>query len=321
MREPTASATSRCVEVRGPDELTLATAPALARVVTRVLHERPSIVWLNLEPAKAVDAVGLAVAAQAVSRIGAHAAQCVVFPSAVVYRGLFHVGLVDRLPLDKRRAWERGVADTVVQVGAGVPSDGDVLIGSSFRLARPTWDDLPLLEAWAHEDKLTQMVGSRLLELGHHFGTHDPDFVAGCLGSPTSLMLLVQPTAPAARAVGFVRLYNVDLGQRFAFLETVIAPAPRRRTAWGIEASRLVVRYAVAALGLHRIEAKVYAANVPCINALRRHGFTLEGRLREAHIRDGRQSDILIFGILEREVSAGLSGNAPDLTFWRDEPA
>jgi RimJ/RimL family protein N-acetyltransferase len=308
------------VEVRAPDELTLVTAPALGRAVARVLRERPGVVWLNLEPAKTLDPAGLAVVADAVDRARAAGVACVVFPSAVVYRGLFQVGLIDALPLDKRRAWERGDADTVVEVEGSRPDDGG-LSGSGLRLVRPTPDDLPLLGSWARDDQLTRMVGSQLLHLARHFGPHDPDFVTGCLGSATSLMLLIHPAAPAAPAVGFVRLYNVDLAQRFAFLETVIAPAPRRRTAWGIEASRLVVRYAVAALGLHRIEAKVYADNAPCINALRRHGFTLEGRLREAHGRDGRRSDILIFGILEREIRAGLPGGAPDLSPWRDEPA
>lgn len=321
MSEHRISTASRCVEVRAPDELTLATAPAVAHAVSRLLRQRPAVLWLNLESAKVVDAVGLAVVAQAVNRADANGARCVVFPSAVIYRALFQVGLLDQLPIDKRRAGERGSADVVSEVEEAASPSGGLLVGSNLRLAQPTWDDLRLLDAWAHHEALAQMVGSPLLELCRHFGPYDPDFVAACLASPTSLMFLVHSAGSTAPAVGFVRLYNVNLGQRFAFLETVIAPPRRRRTAWGIEASRLVARYAVDALGLHRIETKVYADNVLCINALRRHGFTLEGRLREAHVHEGRRSDVLVFGILEPEIRAGLPGDVPAMPLWRDEPA
>ncbi|HEU4370781.1 MAG TPA: GNAT family N-acetyltransferase [Methylomirabilota bacterium] len=321
MSATTRSSTGRCVEVQGPDELTLATAPALGQAVARLLRERPSILWLNLEAAKVVDAVGLAVVAQAVHRAGATGARCVVFPSHTVYRGLFQVRLLDHLPIDKRQAWERGTADVVVEVEGTPPSLGAVPVGPGLRLARPTWDDLRLLETWAHDAGLGRMVGSQLLELGRHFGAYDPDFVAACLASPTSLMFLVHPLASSAPVAGFVRLYGINLGQRLAFLETVIAPPRRRRTAWGVEASRLMARYAIDALGLHRLETKVYADNVPCVNALRRHGFTLEGRLRGAHVRGGRRSDVLVFGIVEPEIRAGLPGDVPRMTLWPDERA
>jgi RimJ/RimL family protein N-acetyltransferase len=321
MAEDTMSMANRRVEVRGPDELTLATARALAHAVSRVLRDRPCAVWLNVEATKVVDPVGLAVIAQCCTRVSAGLAECAVFPSTVVYRGLFQVGLLERLPIDKRRAWEREAADVVVEVEAVEPSRSRPLAGLGIRLAPPSWDDLPLLDSWARDETLGRLVGSPLLQMCRHFGPYDPDLVASVLAAPTSLTFLVHPLASSAPAVGFVRLYGVNLDQRFAFLETAIAPVPRRRTAWGVQASRLLARYAVDALGLHRIETKVYADNLLCINALRRHGFALEGRLREAHVREGCRSDVLVFGILEPEIRGGLSRDVPDLTLWRDEPA
>ena len=69
-----------------------------------------------------------------------------------------------------------------------------------------------------------------------------------------------------------------------------------------MEASRLLVAYAMDALGLHRIEAKVYRYNTPSINALTRNSFQQEGVLRDACLHDGKRCDILVFSILEDEV-------------------
>jgi RimJ/RimL family protein N-acetyltransferase len=321
MSAPTDLTSGRCAEVRGPDELTQATAPAVAQAVAHLLRERPSVLWLNLEAAKVVDPVGLAVVAQAAERATACGSRCLVFPSAVVFRGLFQAGLLDQVPVDKRRAWERDPADVIAEIDDDPRASARPLTGGGVRLARPAWDDLRLLESWARDPDLSAKVGSPLLDHCRHFGPHDPEFVAGCFGSATSLLLLVHPLAAGAPAVGFVRLFGVNLGQRFGFLETVIAPTRRRRTAWGIEASRLVLQYAVEAVGLHRVETKVYADNVLCVNALRRHGFTLEGTLREARAHAGRRSDILVFGMLAPQIRAGLAGAIADMTPWPHEPA
>ena len=311
----------RSAEVRGPDELTQATAPAVAEAVTCLLRERPAGLSLSLETTKVVDPVGLAVVAQAVARATARGIRCRVVPSGVVFRGLFQTGLLDVVPVDERRGGEHETADVIVEIDDVSLAPDRPLTGAGVRLVRPAWDDLGLLERWAHDANLAKKVGSRLLEQCRHFGPHDPHFVASCLGSATSLLLLVHPAASGTPPVGFVRLSGVHLGQRSAVLETVIAPTRNRRTAWAIEASRLLLQYAVDALGLHRIETRVHASDVVGIDALRCQGFRLEGRLREARGHAGRRTDILVFGLLEPEIRARRAGAAADLTLWRAEGA
>ena len=89
---------------RGPDELTQATAPAVAEAVTCLLRERPAGLSLSLETTKVVDPVGLAVVAQAVDRATARGIRCRVVPSGVVFRGL--LGLA---PEDISRLVKAGV--------------------------------------------------------------------------------------------------------------------------------------------------------------------------------------------------------------------
>jgi RimJ/RimL family protein N-acetyltransferase len=283
------------------------------------LREPPSELWLNLEAVKLVDAVGLAVVSQAVTRADARGTRCRIFPSAAAYRALFASGLLPQLPTDNRRSGERIEPATMDEADTTappvIPSNG-----AYVRLVPPAWDDMRLLADWAKDDRLAHSVGSDVLQLGRYFGFGDPQFVEAVLETPTSLLFLIVPLS-SSTPVGFVRLYNINLAQRFAFLETVVPTPPGRRPPWGIEASQLLSRYAVDVLGLHRIETKVYADNVLSTNALRRHGFTLEGRLREAHARAGHRGDILVFGILEPEIWAALPADIPATSVWRDEPA
>ena len=96
-----------------------------------------------------------------------------------------------------------------------------------------------------------------------------------------------------------MRLYDVDLVSRFAFLETVISEPRALRRGLGIAASRLLIAYAMDVLHVRRVEAKVYAYNVLSINALRRNGFRQEGVLREARVYENQAWDVLVYSILE----------------------
>lgn len=57
----------------------------------------------------------------------------------------------------------------------------------------------------------------------------------------------------------------------------MIADLHSRRKGWGIEASGLLLAYALDHIGIHWVEAKVFAYNQLSINALRRNGFRQEG--------------------------------------------
>jgi RimJ/RimL family protein N-acetyltransferase len=162
---------------------------------------------------------------------------------------------------------------------------------------------------------LDQMVGSELLSLCRHAGPYHPTFVARVLGDPTAVTLLVERCDGRPEPIGFVRLYNVHLAERFGFLETAIIGGIKG--GWGIEASRLFLAYAMDTLDLHRVESKVYEYNVLSANALRRNGFQQEGLLREARLCDGRRWDVFLFAILRDEMARQRAREAfPYMGFW-----
>jgi RimJ/RimL family protein N-acetyltransferase/anti-anti-sigma regulatory factor len=308
--------TAQVVEIRVPEELTHRTASLAARLIWEQLAMAPPALWLNVESVKQIDVVGLAVIAQAVARASAAGTTTTIFPSPIVYNALFASGLLDRLPTDKRRAGQRPEPDRVLEVES--PRSVEFVAQTRrLGLRPPTWEELRLLNQWAHDRALDQLVGSQLLAMCRHLGPYHPDFVTEAMASPIALTLLVQPLHAGAEPVGFVRLYNVNLDQRFLFLETAIAEPRGRRIAWGIEATRLACAYSVEALGIERIETKAYAYNTLSVNCLKRNGFTLEGTLRQARMHGGRRWDILVFSALEPEIRDALAGDgfAP-MGFW-----
>ena len=283
--------TGREIALVADDPLTGLTAPVFCRRVSTALETSPGRLWLDLEGVKAADVVGLAAVLQAVRRAQAAGVPLSVLPSAGLWRSLLAAGLLDELPLEGSASGAAAAAPAAPEPAAAPAA---VVARTARLLLRPpAWEELDLFERWAQEPLLDQMVGSPLLYLGRHLRVHDPEFVARALHDPAALTLLVVPAAEGAAPVGFVRLYGVNLLEGFAFLETAVASVHGLRAGWGVEASRLALAYAMDALGTRRVEAKVYAYNVLSVNALRRNGFRLEGRLREARTYADQRWDIL----------------------------
>jgi RimJ/RimL family protein N-acetyltransferase len=80
--------------------------------------------------------------------------------------------------------------------------------------------------------------------------------------------------------------------------------APARRRGVGTCALRLVSRWALAQLGLERVELLVNPANGPSQRLAERAGFTREGVLRSYRLRKGRREDLVMFSLLPGDPDA-----------------
>ena len=305
--------------IRLHEALTSAIAPALCGAARDAAAGRDHI-WLDLEDVKLIDVVGLAATLQACRVLQAGGARVSVMPSAPVYRALLSAGILDELPLERH-----GVAPSdgtpLVELGTADGLSGVIASTSRVDVRPPAWDELELVAQWAKEPLLDQMVGSSLLYLCRHLGPYHPEVVARGLHDPTAFTVLVHPRDSIAPA-GFVRLYGVNLAEGFGFLEAALVDRRALRAGLGIEASRLIVAWAMDALGLRRVEAKAYAYNVLSVNSLRRNGFAQEGVLRRARTWDGQQWDILVFAILEDEMRQQRArAGFPYMGFWPGDDA
>ena len=304
---------ARVISVHG--DLTLSIAPALCGAVSDAVGDAPANVTVDLRGAKVADVAGLA----ALFQCGAAVEKAGATFGVVAEESLRGAVLAARLFDEIRFVTaidEPVIADTVE---APLPAGTAPLVAHTARigLRRPTWDELALFGRWAADRCLDEMVGSELLYRCRNLGPYHPDFVDEVLASPRSLTLFVEPLAMPGHPVGFVRLYDIQLAAGIGFLETVVTTGESLRKGWGVEASRLLLAYAMDALGLHRIEAKAYSYNVLSANALRRNGFRQEGILRRAHRYQGQRWDILVFAILAEEMRAERARERyPYLGFW-----
>lgn len=299
-------------------ELTASIATAFCEITDEALRDGGDVV-IAAENVKDVDAVGLAILLQASRRASRLGVRLSVVASPALHRALLDGGLLEDVHITHMEAT---LGDDRIRAIPAIPSKhaGGVLIATSaMALHLPAWDDLTYFDQWAAEPLLDQMLASSLLYRCRHVGAYDADFVAQVSADPTSLTALIVPTE-TGRPVGFVRLYAINLVERFGFLETAVADVRALRRGWGIAASRLLLSYAMDVLDLQRVEAKVYEYNVLSINALTRNGFVREGCLRQARDYDGRRWDLLVFGILREEMAAQRRRDSIDrIALWPSE--
>jgi RimJ/RimL family protein N-acetyltransferase/anti-anti-sigma regulatory factor len=308
------AANVRALRVHG--DLTLTVAPVLCRAVADAVREKTHAIAIDVRGAKTADVVGLA----ALLQCGAAAERGGVEFSVVAEESLRDAVLAARLLEEIPFVTGASASgDSVRTVEAPHLPDATPLLTQSPRigLRQPTWDELALFKRWADDRCLDEMVGSELLYRCRHLGAYHPDFVREILMSPTALTLVIEPLATPGHPVGFVRLYDIRLAEGIAFLETVVTTGESLRKGWGVEASRLLLAYALDVLGIQRVEAKAYSYNVLSANALRRNGFRREGVLRGAHRYQGQRWDIFVYSILEEEMRAQRTPERyPYVGFW-----
>lgn len=97
--------------------------------------------------------------------------------------------------------------------------------------------------------------------------------------------------------VGHVTLWGAEVRNRCATFAIVIGP-DHQSQGLGTEATRLMVNYGFAELGLHRIELQVNADNPRGIAAYRRAGFKQEGLLESKLFYAGQFHDQVVMAAL-----------------------
>lgn len=105
--------------------------------------------------------------------------------------------------------------------------------------------------------------------------------------------------------IGFIGMF--DLYPQHG--DTLVAIALGAREYWGkgygTDAMRIMLRYAFSELNLRRVGLIVFEYNPRAIRSYEKAGFTREGNVRGALLRDGRRWDCLYMGILHDEWLAG----------------
>ncbi len=103
------------------------------------------------------------------------------------------------------------------------------------------------------------------------------------------------------KPIGFIGLFNLFKQHG----DTLVAIALGEREHWGngygTDAMRIMLRYGFLELNLRRMGLIVFEYNPRAIRSYEKAGFTCEGRVRGAMLRDGKRWDFIYMGILREE--------------------
>lgn len=106
---------------------------------------------------------------------------------------------------------------------------------------------------------------------------------------------------PGGRMVGFTTFSSLDPENHSVLFHITIGERDAWNRGFGTEATLLMLEHAFGRLGLHRVGLSVFSFNGRAIRAYEKAGFRIEGRVRDAILRDGRYWDEVQMGILYDE--------------------
>ncbi|WP_312116969.1 GNAT family N-acetyltransferase [Brevibacillus reuszeri] len=106
------------------------------------------------------------------------------------------------------------------------------------------------------------------------------------------------------RLIGFVALFKIEWNNRAAHMAMGIGNPNDRGKGYGVDALKMLLRYAFHELNLNRVGLDVISYNEPAIRAYTKAGFTEEGRMRSAVLREGKSYDRIMMSILAAEWEA-----------------
>jgi RimJ/RimL family protein N-acetyltransferase len=106
------------------------------------------------------------------------------------------------------------------------------------------------------------------------------------------------------KLIGNCGLHNVDLKNRSATFGIVIGEKDYWGKGYGTDATRTLLRFGFAELGLNRVELEVYDYNPRAIRTYEKAGFRRDGVHRQGLYRNGKFHDEYIMCILREEWDA-----------------
>ena len=172
-----------------------------------------------------------------------------------------------------------------------------VIDGTRVRLRRHRAENLSHVLRWYSDPELAHLTRYQVRpmtpdEIERFFQARllAPDAVAYAIHLLHTDRLVGLTTFSALDADNGSVLFHITIGEKDAWGQ-----------GYGTETAELMLRHAFERLGLHRVSLSVFAFNERAIRSYQKAGFRIEGRLREAIIRDGRYWDEVQMGALREE--------------------
>jgi RimJ/RimL family protein N-acetyltransferase len=172
-----------------------------------------------------------------------------------------------------------------------------ILEGPSVVLRRHHPRDLPAVIRWYRDPELAHLTRYSLRPMPIE---EIERFFQSRLLSPESVAYGIH-VRTSERLIGLTTFSSIDTDNGSVLFHITIGERDAWDRGYGTEATELMLSLAFERLGLHRVGLSVFAFNERAIRAYQKAGFHIEGRLREAILRDGRYWDEIQMGALAEE--------------------
>jgi RimJ/RimL family protein N-acetyltransferase len=169
--------------------------------------------------------------------------------------------------------------------------------GERVELRHHRFEDLPAVRRWYHDPELARLTRYSLRPMSDE----DIDrFFHGRLLSPEQVAYAITVRG-SGRLIGSTTFSNLDPENGSTLFHISLGEADTWGLGYGTEATELMLWLAFERIGLYRLALSVFDFNSRAIRAYEKAGFRVEGRHREAIVRDGGRWDELSMGILASE--------------------
>lgn len=172
--------------------------------------------------------------------------------------------------------------------------------GERVVLRHHHYDDLAAVRRWYSDPELARLTRYSLrpmseIDIDRYFHSR--------LMSPEQVSYAIT-IRESGRLIGSTTFSNMDPENSSTLFHISIGEPEVWGEGYGTEASELMLWLAFERIGLHRVALSVFDFNIRAIRSYEKAGFSIEGRHREAILRDERRWDELTMGILAWEWQA-----------------
>jgi diamine N-acetyltransferase len=174
-----------------------------------------------------------------------------------------------------------------------------LIIGERVRLRAAERGDLPQFVQWLNDPEVR--TG---LEMFLPFSLAEEErWYERMLEAPAveHVLVIEAKDHDGWKPVGTCGIYGIDWPSRSAEAGISIGEKNYWNQGYGTDVMRLLLQHGFDTLNLNRVYLRVFSNNDRAIRCYEKAGFVHEGRLRQAHYRNGEYSDILVMSVLRSE--------------------
>ena len=157
-------------------------------------------------------------------------------------------------------------------------------------------EDAEAIHRYASDEDVSRFIGWSLMKTLKETSDYIEEMIRReAAGTHLYASIVLKPTQ---EVVGTAMIFNFDWKAKHAEVGYVF-----HKNHWGrglcTEAVELMNSFAFEVLKLHKLHARVVAANIGSVRVLEKSGYVLEGRLRDYHFIDEGYYDSLLFGLIK----------------------